>query len=163
MAGRRSGHVAGTSGSSQHHAHRVGSRGPSCTGRPHPLPRLPAGSPQGRRCPPSPRCLCAQGEGSQHSPRRGVTGGNRPSAAPWNEHSLVYPGLCHQGSAEDSRRTVPNPPENATFVVDQRGGGIQQDIFRAAFPFAAIQSRLAAQAGGDVLQVEAGKEAARSA
>lgn len=50
-------------------------------------------------------------------------------------------------------------PRNVTLVVDQGRGGIHEDVFRAAFSFAAVQSRLTAQPRGDVLQVEAGKEA----
>uniref|UniRef100_A0A672TPI8 Uncharacterized protein n=1 Tax=Strigops habroptila TaxID=2489341 RepID=A0A672TPI8_STRHB len=51
--------LPGPGNTSQHPlcTHRVGSRGPSYTGHPHPLPHLPAGSLQGRHCPPSPHCL----------------------------------------------------------------------------------------------------------
>lgn len=63
------------------HTHRAGSHGPSYTGRPRPLPHLPADSPQGRRCPLSPRCLRAQGERNQLT-RLGHTVGPTSRALP---------------------------------------------------------------------------------
>lgn len=48
------------------------------------------------------------------------------------------------------------PPRNVTLVVDQGGGGIHEDVFCAAFSFAAVQSGLAAQTSRDILQVKAG-------
>lgn len=50
------------------------------------------------------------------------------------------------------------PPRTVTLVVDQGGGGIHEDVFCAAFSFAAVQSGLAAQPSRDIFQVKAGEK-----
>lgn len=121
------------------------------------------------RSPPQSHSWCPQPPLSL-SPK--VMGENCPSAAPWGSVSFTF--LAHPATpihrknapvyplptAEQGRAVGLGlcPPRNVTLIVDQGGGGIHEDVFCAAFSFAAVQPGLAAQPSRDIFQVKAGEK-----